>query len=301
VTTTIAITTGRGRGNAVGEYTKILVNGAGPVRALANALEQLPAIDDCWWSGHLWDGNKRGEALWRASRVAMVDVDYQNDEEKARRKAQGEQKPKITPPEATRARLIAAARALDIPGTLFHETPHGGRVIFFLAETITTAPRMKGIVHGAAALVHQALERLGLAKQNGVGYAIDTGATDLARFMFGPRAIVDGKPRKADVLVLRDEPCDPAELVAEALEAEVPPEPQRPIPPRGAPQVTVDDASRQWNADHPGDWPRGTTGDCPVCGGKGGFGRLPQRRDKWFCWHADPLRRRPQDGPRPLR
>jgi hypothetical protein len=288
MTTTIAITTGSGRANPQGEYTKILVNGAGPVRALANALEQLPPTRDGWWSGHLWDRNYRGQDLWRASQVAMVDGDYHNDAEKAARKAAGEAKVKITPPEAARTRLLASVRALAIPGTLFHETPHGFRLVFFLREVIEQPARMNGIVHGAAALVHQALERSGLAKKNGVGYAVDEPAsTDLARFMFGPRAIVDGKPRKAEVLILRDEPYDPTELVAEALEAEVPvdPAPSRPIPPRGAPQLTVDDAARQWNADHPGDWPRGTTGNCPVCGGKGGFGRLPERREKWFCWH----------------
>jgi predicted P-loop ATPase len=58
------------------------------------------------------------------------------------------------------------------------------------------------------------------------------------------------------------------------------PAPVRPL------SQSLRDAMDRWNADHRRDYPR-HTGECPVCGDKGSFGRLPDDETQWFCFSTD--------------
>jgi hypothetical protein len=275
----LSITVGAGRKNAIGERRVVQVNGVGPATALAYALSSIAPAPDAWWSGHLFEKNHRQEQNWCGSAVAMVDVDY---------RVTGEKKP--SPPVKVRLELERAARAGALPGNLFHHTPHGARVAFVLEPALIEPRAMKSTVLGACALVRQALGEIGVADDGARGYVVDRQAVDLARFMFTPGAIVDGEQRAAEVVVLpRAESYTPAELAAEAAAQEVPPAPI--TPERTARPATahsdLDQAVAHWNGDHPLQLPRPGAGDCPVCGGKGGFGALPSRPGKWFCWHVN--------------
>jgi hypothetical protein len=84
---------------------------------------------------------------------------------------------------------------------------------------------------GAGELVATAVRALRLS-----GYQVDDKALlDTARFLYTPRALVDDDQRNAELLVLREEPYDPAGLA---------PPPARP---RLAPALTFTDASRRYN------------------------------------------------------
>lgn len=273
----IAITTGEGRTNPVGKYTRIPVNGAGPVVAFAEALDSIPPAPESWLSGHIFEGNRRGESAWRLSHVSMVDIDWHEP---------GAKKP--TPPPPVVARLREAVDSGKVPGSIFHVTPHGARVFFVFAAPVEDAAAMRAIVKGAAQRVRDALEALELAERPGAaGYSVDTNALDLARFMYSPRSIVDGKPRVAEVIVMRREPYTAAELQPEHKAAPPPAPAPRPTSTRSTADgsETIDAAAARWNADHRLDLPRRGSGDCPACGGKGGFGELPEREQWWFCWH----------------
>lgn len=269
----ITITVGAGRQNPIGQRCAVPTNGAGPVEALAQVLRSLPSATDTWWSGHVFDGNRRQEKLWLGSAVAMVDCDYH---------VTGENKP--TPPEDQRDTFRSAAQTGRIPGSLFHLTPHGARVAFVLSSAVTDPQQMKAVVRGACELVQAALFDVGLAEINGRGYVVDTAATDLARFMFAPNATVDGEARVAEIIVMQPDAYEPAELAAHATAALPPPVAS---PNRTAKDDDLDDAAARWNGDHPISLPLPGRGDCPVCRGKGGWGALPQTPGKWFCWHVN--------------
>jgi len=258
--TQLAITVGEGRRNPVGKYCRLDVT-AGIAEALAAALRGVTGSDG-WWSGHLFAENRRQESKWRAAAVAMVDIDYHE---------LGSKKP--TPPATVVERLVSAARDSLLPGNLFHPTPHGARVALILDSIVDDPALMKSVIRGACQQVQRALEALSLHEQAGTGYVVDSQATDLARFMFGPRALVDGQQRNAEITVMRSELYLPASLVAHAASTVATP-------------AVRDDAASKWSADHPIDYPRPGAGDCPICGGKGGFGQLPERPGKWFCWHV---------------
>jgi hypothetical protein len=277
----LAISLGQGARKSDATTLAIRANGAGPVVALAEALRTQPRTNNLWWSGHVFDG-KRQERLWRGSRVVMVDFDY--------RIGPGAEGHVATPP-AVAAELAEAVAAGFIPGSLFHATPRGGRIVFVLAQTCTDAARMKRAILGAVALVERALRGLKLlgapsAAPPVPGFDLDDQAVDLARFMWPPVGLVDGKPRSSEIVVISRDPV----AVDALLEAAPAPAAPKPTPPRSSPTrsyATIDEAVDKWNADHPPTWPLRTTSDnCPICGGKGGFGGLPERPGKWFCWHA---------------
>lgn len=49
------------------------------------------------------------------------------------------------------------------------------------------------------------------------------------------------------------------------------------------------EAAARWNADHPRDYPR-QHGTCPVCGGRGCWGALPDAPGRWVCFDTDHAR-----------
>jgi hypothetical protein len=138
---------------------------------------------------------------------------------------------------------------------------------------------------GAMAATDLALERAGLAAGPGrAGYAVDAAARDLARFFYAPRATVAREERQATVRLVREQPFS-----AEGLAAISKPAPPTPPPrPAGALSREYREAVRRWNDDHTQDWGAPGHGECPACGHRGCFGRLPERPEKWTCFSTGP-------------
>lgn len=273
--TALSITIGRSRRNPRGRPLE-LPDGVSPARALATALDAQPTSAEAWWAPHSWRDGHRTADRWLSACAIGVDVDYHDDA--------GEH---VVPPAASAQALDQAAREGKLPGSVFHRTPRGFRLVFTFAQHVTDRDVFARAARGAATLVQAALRQCRL-----VGYVVDEKALlDLARLLFSPRALVDGAQRDAEVLVLREEPFDPAALA---------PAPQ---PLKPAPALTLKEAAARYNRDHPGDWPR-NSGDCPICGHKDCFGRLPDDPARWACfstshdgvglkgpgcWHGDSL------------
>lgn len=259
---TLAITIGRGRKNPRGR--SVPIEGDSPVRGFAVLLESASRAKEAWWSPHSWkDGHRSSENWLEASSIA-VDVDHYD--------ANGEH---VAPPGELAAAVDQAAREGKLPGSVYHATPRGFRVVFSLEAAATDREVFTRAARGAGALVSAALRQLRL-----IGYVVDEGVLlDTARFLYSPAALVDEQQREAAVLVLNDEPYS-----AEALAP--------PAPPllRPAPALTFQEASRRYNQDHAREWPR-HGGDCPGCGHKECFGRLPDDVTRWACFstnHAAP-------------
>jgi len=224
--------------------------------ALAEALRSQPARAERWWAPVTWLRDYRLAANWQSSSAAAVDVDYTT---------------KDTAPAADEVeRLVELARSGALPGSLFHLTPHGCRVVF----AYDTECRDRGLAiaaqRGAGALVARAIA--------GLPYRVDEPLLgDLGRLFFTPNAIAKGVARAADVLELRAEPYAPAEL-AKGVAAAVAAPARAP-----APATSFQVAAERWNAAHVETWPK-AVGDCPICGHRGCFGQLPENPAKWFCW-----------------
>jgi len=248
--------------------------------ALAELLRHIEPTHEAWWSPHVWDGDRRLSENWLAASALVVDVDYHDADGKH-----------AAPASEVRARLRQAAHEGELPGNVFHCTPRGARFIYVTAEPMADPESYTRAIEGACLKTRRALEALGLhARQDErgrflEGYAVDAAATDLARFLYAPRAIVNEEQRDADVHVIREELCS-----AEGLAAELPPPApmQRPATghdPRSSTNLT--EAVKRWNADHAEDWGRPGAGECRACRHRGCFGRLPSIPEKWCCFSSN--------------
>lgn len=286
--TSLEITVGQGRKNPIGKLCSITFNGEGRVVALFEEMRTMPSVVDGWWSGHLFDGNHRQAAKWKGASCAMVDVDYHAGDTK-----------KPSPSDDDRDRIVAAARAGRLPGSIFHPTPHGARVIFVFDQIESDPEKTERAIAGAGELVQAALAQLGLAETparqvvngkicRGHGFAVDSQAQDRARFMFSPRAIVDGEHRNAELLAMSSSPYSSAELAAAVPTSAAPPGPAaRTATSRSSTTATdLDKAVARWNADHRLSLPRDSAA-CPVCEDDHSFGHLPDDDQRWFCFSTD--------------
>lgn len=255
--TALAITIGRSRRNPRGRSVP-LVDGVPAARALATALEAQPKALEAWWSVHTWKDGHRTADRWSSAMGVGVDIDYHDE--------QGEH---VAAPAAQAAQLEQLAREGKLPGSVFHATPRGARLVFVFREPTSDRDVFARAARGAATLVQAALR---LHKVS--GYVVDEKALlDLARLLYTPQAQVDGVQRQAEVLVLREEPYDPLTLA---------PPPSRP---RLAPAASVGDASKRYRLDRHRDWPRHSE-RCPACGHDGCFGRFPDDPSRWACFSA---------------
>jgi predicted P-loop ATPase len=258
-----AITIGAGLTRARGQYQRL--SDATP-EGLARVLSALPAVEEGWWSGHLWKDNRRSKERWLATSVIGVDIDYATDQ---------------VPSDEHRDALVGLATSGRLHGNLFHLTPHGARVAFMLDAPCSDRDPVLRASSGAAALITEAIA--------GSGYKLDTAPMlDLARLFFTPNAVAKGVERHADVLVMRRELYTVPELLAASVPALDPP------PPAPAPVRTLrpehaqdfDQAASRWTADHRRQYPR-HSGECPVCHDKKSFGHLPEDPERWHCFSTD--------------
>ena len=66
-----------------------------------------------------------------------------------------------------------------------------------------------------------------------------------------------------------------------------PPPSSQSRPSQGRAGADFAEAVRQWNADHGRDWGSPGTGECPACGHRDCFGRLPEIPEKWCCFSSN--------------
>ena len=158
-------------------------------QAIAAALDGVRG-DAAWWSPHLFEGRYRLEANWQGCALLALDLDFHDGDGKH-----------AAMPDDARGKLHGA----DLPGTLYHDTPRGARLVAVLAEPVTDADAYTRALEGYAAQAADVLAALGVQAVDGRnGLKVDTACTDLARLLYAPRATVDGKQRSARVVVMRD-------------------------------------------------------------------------------------------------
>jgi len=258
-----AITVGEGRTRPQGMYVRCKPE----VQFIAETLRKQPPTVERWWSMHLWNKNKRSSDAWLASCGVVIDIDFKIKDQ--------------NPPSEKVERLFNAASTSELPGSIFHLTPHGARLIWVYAVACNSRELQIKAERGAQTLTAKALEKLNLTE-----YETDSSTVgELARFFYTPDAIAKGVKRQAQVFVMREDLINPVDLSVHAVVA-------RPVetpPPKGKQETPFDDlgpAIEAWNHDNPGNWPRHSA-ECPVCGDSGSFGHLPDDPTQWYCFSTD--------------
>lgn len=221
---TLEITVGSGRTRPQGK--RVIVEGHNLVLALRKTLAELPSWQEQWWCGSAFRADYRRESNWDRSDLVGVDLDYRDDAGSH-----------AVVPDEFQDRL--GTRRLPLPGNLAHRTPRGYRVVFVLDQPVRDLATWRHSSRGAAALISSSLvaHRLGAGPGLGrkAGLSVDQGAsTDPARLWWGPKAIVNGERRDAEVLVLRAGPFSVEMLSTFSRAAARPACPARPRPPTGA-------------------------------------------------------------------
>ena len=257
----IVFTVGEGKKQPQGLQYKC----APTVQGVAEALRKQPATVERWWSMHLWKKNKRSGEAWLASSGVSCDIDHVRPE---------------MPSDALVERLKGAASTGELPGAIFHLTPHGARIVWVYEKPCSDRTQQIKAERGARVLVQAALEKLGLTD-----YEVDQSTvSDLARFFYTPNSIAKGVRRDAQVYVMREELTNPADLATydvAAREVETPP-PSQVIPIA----TDVQEAINNWNRQHAQEWPKNSA-PCPMCGDTASFGALPSDPSRWYCFSTD--------------
>jgi hypothetical protein len=260
----LTITVGAGKDRPQGRRRQ-LPDGA-PVDSFVTAYRELPSTNESWVSPNVWGDDYRLAKKWESASAVSIDVDYVD-----------EQNP--TPEETEQ--LAEAARDGRLPGSAFHLTPHGARLLFVFGEDCFEAELFVKASFGAGALTAQALLDIGAIK-----YEVDEKIVkDLGRLFYAPNAFAKGVQRRAEVIKLRTEPYNPVDLAIHAPKPVEQPKPAAKKQPT-AQGPSVQELIGKWNADHRIDFPRHSK-ECPVCLDKGSFGHLPDDKERWFCFSTD--------------
>jgi hypothetical protein len=256
----IRLSLGQGRTDAQGELVT-LEGDTSNVRMVAGWLASLTPALEAWWSPHTWEGSYRTEAGWESACAAVIDIDHTSN-------------PKECPlaPEDDVNALCAVVRAGDMPGNLFHLTPHGGRVILVFDAQSSDLESVRSALRGACELVAKALPS---------SYKVDTGTScDVARFFYTPNAIAKGVNRTAHIVTMRADAFALADLAPVAAPV------TGTLVPTRSPNSDYQDAVAKFNDEHPLDVKRHSD-TCPVCEHNGCFGVLPKDKQRWFCWSTN--------------
>lgn len=265
------------KGNAQG--TRQAIDTEDPVASLVRLLDASPRSREAWWSHHQWAKDYRLLPGWEGAVGVVADIDY----------ISGTGDHSVPSPEDA-ARFHAAAPSL--PGTHWHPTPRGTRLVALFAAPCSDPDLWHRAAAGFGAQVNEwlRLNRLDCDRAAHLpGYELDEVVLfDRARFLYGPHALVSGIQRNAEIIVLRAEPIDPQELAALA-----PPE-EKPAAAKPPPIIRseraharFEDAATSYNAAHARDWGRPGLGQCPACGHKGCFGRAKDSETRWSCFSTN--------------
>ncbi|WP_157061347.1 DnaB-like helicase C-terminal domain-containing protein [Anaeromyxobacter dehalogenans] len=198
------------------------------VADLARVLGEQPADVDGWWSPHVWRGDTRDGAAWQAACAVALDMDRDGH---------------AALPDELARRLEEAAADGSLPGSIFHRTPAGARVVFALAEPCSDRDAFDRAAAGAAQALAAQLRELDIT-----GIGVDPKPhRDLARLYYTPNAIAKGVRRQAAVLVMRRAPYSVEQLAALREADEPPAAPAAVQPPRAGATGAVRRA-RAWLA-----------------------------------------------------
>lgn len=164
------------------------------VGALAQALRDQPSVLEAWWAPHTWRKDIRDGDGWEGSCAVAVDVDRDDHAPLTSELAE---------------ELYALARAGSLPGSIYHRTPAGARLIFVFDETCTEPMTFERAAEGAAQAVVDQLAELDIT-----GIKVDPKPhRDLARLYFTPNSIAKGVQRSAEVVVILAKPFSISTLI----------------------------------------------------------------------------------------
>lgn len=235
--------------------------------AVYATLAAQPANRERWQSIHTWKNDYRTTEHWRSSIGVCLDIDHRGGS---------------IPTPVERERLLAAAKAKQLPGSIFHLTPRGARLMFIYDLPCARADMQIAAAKGAGAITERAFAALGLDQ-----FYVDSCSYELGRLYYTHNAEAKGVKRNDELVFMRSEPFDVDPLAAEApIEPE--PEPLRAPIRRSVVhfEESIGDAIRRWVADHPVRYPK-RPGECPICAHKGCFKVHPDESSRWYCFSTD--------------
>jgi hypothetical protein len=224
--------------------------------ALAALLSSRTPGHETWWSLHAWDGS-RSKAKWKSAAGFVVDIDYINEE--------GQH---VAPDISLRSMLLTLALDGRLDANLYHDTPRGVRLVYWLDSPLTDSIQFRAAATENANFVQAKLEeyKLGTAVR---GFTVDMKVqTDTARMVFAPNSVVNGHAREAEVIVLEETPSSLWRWYRTS---------------------SFSEAAEAFNHDNQhiaDEWPR-ASGTCPVCEHNKCFGYLPENPTRWVCFSAN--------------
>lgn len=179
-----------------------------PVHELGEVLTSVEQREEAWWSPHLWCGDQRANKNWIGSWGIVLDLDY--IDEHGTHTAQ---------PNSSEAAFYALLPRYLCSAA--HRTPRGWRLIFLFTRLIDAPSAFDELALAIAAHVGRVLAEGGIAAWDAddqhaasAGYEVDQPLVkDKARIFFGPTAIVDGRERNAEVLILNAQPFDAEKFI----------------------------------------------------------------------------------------
>lgn len=219
---------------------------------------QTPSVEG-WWSMAVFKNQRRSAKNWVLGHGFVVDLDYQNENAEH-----------AAPPEAARQALLNVVFMNEFGANMFHETPRGARLVFVLDQPVDNADVWKAASKAVAKKVAKALESAALSPDNSGknGYEVDDSvAKDCAKLIYLPNAVVGGRPRQAEVVLLDGSPVQLSDYFQDS---------------------SVSEAVAKWNEDHIDDaamWPT-SNGECLLCGHDKCFNLVPDTDYRWACWSA---------------
>lgn len=176
----LTITVGTGLARPYGKRRDI----ASPAEYAA-ALRSLPSGVEAWWSPHVWRADYRLSESWESASAVAIDIDYEIKD--------------ATPPKNIVEALVYLAHSGTLPGSVFHLTPHGARVVFVLPAQCIDREIYRAIAVRCGSNVTEALRAADLNND----YRVDEPLLqDLGRLFFAPNALAKGIQRRADVRAL---------------------------------------------------------------------------------------------------
>lgn len=258
--TELTLTRGKGTANADGCYVRIPSQSS--VQALAASLSSTTTGKEAWWSPIVWGNNHRSEEQWVSACGVTIDIDYEIED--------------AFPSAEEAATLSALASNPNImPGSLWHATPHGGRIVAVFREQCLDKQLFRKAFKGLAQLVAQAILD--------TPFKVDKRASDLARMFYVPNTFAKNARRSAKVVTLREDPYSPEDLAKHA-----PQEVDIPVinSTLNKEKTDVDYAADAWNDSHAQNYPpHGKREKCPVCKDDNkSFSAFKHDSKKWRCY-----------------
>jgi hypothetical protein len=152
------------------------------VAGFAQMLREAAVQTEGWWSPHVFQGDYRDSEKWEAAWCIGLDVDQEGHE--------------LLGPEIAHVLNGAVFRGA-IPGSIFHRTPAGARIVFVLEGECHDPDAFDRAAAGASHAVAENLRELGIN-----GLTVDPKPhRDLARLYFLPNCFAKGVQRQADVYI----------------------------------------------------------------------------------------------------